>query len=89
MVNLSVVLALWMGLELFQAGTVTGPMVVLLPIALLGLQEIYSMLPDAFARLGARSHLLRHSTGTALQNPPKVRTNNSHTTVTVPWNSNV
>lgn len=52
MVNLSVVLALWVGLELFQAGAVTGPMVVLLPIALLGLQEIYSMLPDAFARLG-------------------------------------
>lgn len=52
MVNLSVVLALWMGLELFQAGSITGPMVVLLPIALLGLQEIYSMLPDAFARLG-------------------------------------
>lgn len=52
MVNLAVVLALWMGLALFQSGAISGPMVVLLPIALLGLQEIYSMLPDAFARLG-------------------------------------
>jgi ATP-binding cassette subfamily C protein CydC len=52
MVNLAVVLALWMGLELFQSGTITGPMAVLLPIAILGLQEIYSVLPDAFARLG-------------------------------------
>jgi len=52
MVNLSAVLALWMGLALFQAGTITGPMVVLLPIALLGMQEVYSVLPDAFARLG-------------------------------------
>lgn len=52
MVNLSVVLALWLGLELFQSGAVSGPMVVLLPVALLGMQEIYSMLPDAFARLG-------------------------------------
>ena len=52
MVNLAVVLALWMGLQLFQQGSVTGPVVVLLPIALLGLLEVYSMLPDAFARLG-------------------------------------
>ena len=52
MVNLAVVLALWMGLDLFQQGTVTGPVVVLLPVALLGLLEIYSVLPDAFARLG-------------------------------------
>ncbi|MCR8915970.1 thiol reductant ABC exporter subunit CydC [Marinobacter panjinensis] len=52
MVNLAVVLALWMGLDLFQQDTVTGPLVVLLPIALLGLLEIYSVLPDAFARLG-------------------------------------
>ncbi len=52
MVNLAVVLALWMGLHLFQQGIITGPMVVLLPVALLGLLEIYSVLPDAFARLG-------------------------------------
>lgn len=52
MVNLAVVLALWMGLQLFQQGSITGPVVVLLPVALLGLLEVYSMLPDAFARLG-------------------------------------
>ncbi|NMT63660.1 thiol reductant ABC exporter subunit CydC [Marinobacter orientalis] len=52
MVNLAVVIALWMGLRLFQQGVITGPVVVLLPVALLGLLEIYSMLPDAFARLG-------------------------------------
>lgn len=52
MVNLAVVLALWMGLQLFQQGVISGPVVVLLPVALLGLLEIYSVLPDAFARLG-------------------------------------
>lgn len=52
MVNLSVVLALWMGLQLFQQGQISGPVAVLLPVALLGLLEVYSMLPDAFARLG-------------------------------------
>lgn len=52
MVNLAVVLALWMGLQLFQQDVISGPVVVLLPVALLGLLEIYSVLPDAFARLG-------------------------------------
>lgn len=52
MVNLAVVLALWMGLQLFQQESISGPVVVLLPVALLGLLEVYSMLPDAFARLG-------------------------------------
>lgn len=52
MVNLAVVLALWIGLQLFQQGAVTGPVMVLLPVALLGLLEIYSVLPDAFAKLG-------------------------------------
>lgn len=52
MVNLAVVLALWMGLQLFQNGSVSGPLVVLLPVAIMGLLEIYSVLPDAFSRLG-------------------------------------
>ncbi|MCL7944607.1 thiol reductant ABC exporter subunit CydC [Marinobacter sp. ATCH36] len=52
MVNLAVVLALWIGLQLFQQNAISGPVVVLLPVALLGLLEVYSMLPDAFARLG-------------------------------------
>lgn len=53
LVNLVVVVALWSGAGLFQQGQLTGPMLVLLPIALLGLIEVYAMLPDAFAKLGA------------------------------------
>lgn len=53
LVNGTAVLALWMALELFHRDLVSGPMVVLLPIALLGLLEIYSALPDAFGRLGS------------------------------------
>lgn len=52
LLNLSAALALWGGLALFQSGVVSGPVVVLMPIALLGLGEVYAMLPDAFARLG-------------------------------------
>ncbi len=52
MVNLAVVLTLWIGLQLFQQDAISGPVVVLLPVALLGLLEIYSVLPDAFSRLG-------------------------------------
>ena len=53
LVNLSAVLALWAGFTLFQAGTLSGPVLVLLPIALLGLAEVYAMLPDAFGKFGA------------------------------------
>ncbi|MDX1597262.1 MAG: thiol reductant ABC exporter subunit CydC [Marinobacter sp.] len=53
LINLSAVLALWAGFALFSAGVVSGPVLVLLPIALLGLAEIYAMLPDAFGKLGA------------------------------------
>lgn len=53
LINLSSVVALWAGFTLFQEGTVSGPVLVLLPIALLGLAEVYAMLPDAFAKLGA------------------------------------
>ncbi|MDY6840133.1 MAG: thiol reductant ABC exporter subunit CydC [Pseudomonadota bacterium] len=52
-VNLSAVLALWSGFALFQSDSVSGPVLVLLPIALLGLAEVYAMLPDAFGKLGA------------------------------------
>ena len=53
LVNLSAVLSLWLGFVLFQAGIVSAPVLVLLPIALLGLAEVYAMLPDAFGKLGA------------------------------------
>jgi ATP-binding cassette subfamily C protein CydC len=53
LINLSAVCALWAGFALFRAGEVSGPVLVLLPIALLGLAEVYAMLPDAFGKLGA------------------------------------
>jgi ATP-binding cassette subfamily C protein CydC len=53
LVNISAVLALWLGFALFESGEVSGPVLVLLPIALLGLGEIYGMLPEAFGKFGA------------------------------------
>jgi len=53
LVNLSAVVALWAGFGLFQQDLVSGPVLVLLPIALLGLAEVYGMLPEAFGKFGA------------------------------------
>ncbi|HET8848429.1 MAG TPA: thiol reductant ABC exporter subunit CydC, partial [Marinobacter sp.] len=53
LINLAAVLALWLGLELFAQDQVSGPVLVMMPIALLGLLEVYAMLPEAFGRLGA------------------------------------
>lgn len=53
LINLSAVFALWAGYALFESGAISGPVLVLLPIAILGLAEVYSMLPDAFGKLGA------------------------------------
>ncbi|WP_323754288.1 thiol reductant ABC exporter subunit CydC [Marinobacter sp.] len=53
LINLSAVLVLWTGLKLFQNGSLSGPVLVMLPIVLLGLNEVYAMLPDAFGKLGA------------------------------------
>lgn len=53
LINLAVVFALWFGFRLFESEIVTGPVLVLLPIALLGLAEVYSSLPEAFGKLGA------------------------------------
>ncbi|MCK7548452.1 thiol reductant ABC exporter subunit CydC [Marinobacter koreensis] len=50
--NLSAVFALRAGFHLYESGHLTGPVLVLLPIALLGLVEVYTMLPDAFGKLG-------------------------------------
>jgi ATP-binding cassette subfamily C protein CydC len=52
LINLAVVVALWMGFNLYQQQILSGPVLVLLPIALLGLGEVYGVLPDAFSRLG-------------------------------------
>lgn len=65
LIHLAAVLALWLGLALLEGGEISGPVLVLIPIAILGLQEVYSMLPDTFGRLGgtqtAAARLLRDS----------------------------
>ncbi|WP_404362533.1 thiol reductant ABC exporter subunit CydC [Marinobacter sp.] len=48
----SLVAGLWLGISLLQAGQISGPVLAILPLALLGLNEIYSVLPDTFGRLG-------------------------------------
>ena len=53
LINLSAVFALWAGFALYRAGTLSAPVLVLLPIVLLGLAEVYTVLPDAFGKLGA------------------------------------
>lgn len=53
LINLAAVFALWAGLGLLQSNAVSGPVLVLLPIALLGLGEVFAMLPEAFGKLGA------------------------------------
>lgn len=53
LVNLATVFALAAGFALFQAGALSGPVLVLMPVALLGLGEVYGALPEAFGKLGA------------------------------------
>lgn len=53
LINLAAVFALWSGFALFRSGEISGPVLVLIPIALLGLAEVYGMLPEAFGKLGA------------------------------------
>lgn len=53
LVNAAVVAALWAGLAVFQLHQVSGPLLVLLPLAVMGLGEVYNALPEPFSRLGA------------------------------------
>ena len=53
LVQLASVTVLWFGLALVQSGHISGPVAVLLPLAVLGLQEALAALPDAFGQLGA------------------------------------
>ncbi|WP_336366521.1 thiol reductant ABC exporter subunit CydC [Marinobacter sp. C2H3] len=65
LIHVSVIWVLWLGFALHDAGQVTGPVVMLVPIALMGLQEVYAMLPDAFGRLGgtvSAAHRLNQDT---------------------------
>lgn len=51
-VHLAAVLALGIGVALFDAGTIGGPVLVLLPLAVLGLGEALGPVPGAFVQLG-------------------------------------
>ena len=53
LVNLATIFLLWAGLALFETGVMSGPVLVMAPITLLGLAEVYTVLPDAFGRFGA------------------------------------
>ena len=53
LVQLASVTVLWFGLALAQSGHISGPVAVLLPLAVLGIQEALAALPDAFGQLGA------------------------------------
>lgn len=53
LINGAVVVALWLGLQLFQAEVISGPVMAMIPLALLAINEVYGMLPEAYARLGA------------------------------------
>lgn len=50
--HLALVVVLWVGLAAFQADAIEAPAVVLLALALLGLNEAIQGLPEAFGRLG-------------------------------------
>ncbi|WP_375177092.1 amino acid ABC transporter ATP-binding/permease protein [Marinobacter mobilis] len=72
-INLAVVTALWLGLGLYESAQLSGPVVVLYPLMLLAMVEVYTVLPDAFGVLGGtqaaarRLSLLAHGPGA---NPP-------------------
>lgn len=51
-VHLAAVLALGIGVVLFHAGGIGGPVLVLLPLAVLGLGEALGAVPGAFVQLG-------------------------------------
>ncbi|WP_253273057.1 thiol reductant ABC exporter subunit CydC [Halomonas sp. PR-M31] len=52
-VSLTVVLALWLGAGLYTANTLSGPLLVLMPLAVLAANEALALLPPAFTQLGA------------------------------------
>ncbi len=51
-VQLIAALALFMGVGLYQAGAITGPVLALMPLAVIALGEALSGLPSAFVELG-------------------------------------
>lgn len=52
-VSLSMLLALWLAAQAYAAGILTGPLMVMMPLAVLALGEAFTALPLAFTQLGA------------------------------------
>lgn len=52
-VTLSAVLALWLGARAFTAGEISGPVMVMLPLAVLAMNEALAMLPTGFTHFGS------------------------------------
>ncbi|WP_166260080.1 thiol reductant ABC exporter subunit CydC [Marinobacter salicampi] len=73
------VAALFTSIGRFQADEISGPVLALLPLAILGLNEVYATLPEAFGRLGgtlAAAHRLNRDIAprgepTTCARPPK------------------
>ncbi len=69
LVHLSAVAALWLGLQLYVSGQMSGPLMVLVPIGLLGLAEVFTSLPDAFGRLGFVTSAAKRLNAMSARNP--------------------
>ncbi|MCE8021272.1 thiol reductant ABC exporter subunit CydC [Halomonas sp. MCCC 1A11036] len=52
-IGLALVAVLWLGAAAWQQGAISGPVMVMLPLAVLALGEALAPLPAAFTRLGA------------------------------------
>ena len=53
LVGLAMLLALWFGALAWEAGLLSGPLMVMMPIAMLAMSEVLTPLPAAFTWLGA------------------------------------
>ncbi|WP_227368349.1 thiol reductant ABC exporter subunit CydC [Halomonas sp. M20] len=52
-VSMTAALTLWLGASLYAANTLSGPLLVLMPLAVLAANEAMALLPPAFTQLGA------------------------------------
>ncbi|MEX1081392.1 MAG: thiol reductant ABC exporter subunit CydC [Halofilum sp. (in: g-proteobacteria)] len=59
-VQLTAALALFMGIGLYQADAISGPVLALMPLAVIALGEALSSLPSAFVELGRTRAAARH-----------------------------
>ncbi|WP_136254352.1 thiol reductant ABC exporter subunit CydC [Onishia niordana] len=52
-ISLTAVLALWLAAEAYRSGTLSGPLMVMMPLAVLAMGEALGALPASFTALGA------------------------------------